>query len=266
MEDDKAEIGTVEQRNVELPVIKKGSEVAISQPGDAMLAMIDRFCSEPNFDITKMEKFIEMRNVEMDRIAKINFSKAFAEMQGKLPTIKTQHVNPHTKSKYARLEDINKDILPVLKQHDFGVSFKILSQDKEHVTIQAILAHSGGHKESTDLSMPLDDGGKKTTTHAVGSTITYAKRYAMCMLLNISTGDDNDGNNNNTPNVITAQQVEEMNDLMEQTGIDKIKFTTEYLQVDSLPELHIKHYKKAMNALNLKLKKNLQEGKANANS
>lgn len=252
----------------ELAETQQSNQIAVQQP-DAMLAMIDKVCSDPNFDITKMEKLIEMRNAELGRVAEIDFNRAFSEMQPKLPRVISTHKNDQTNSSYSKIEDINSTVLPVISQYGFGVSFKVLSQDKEGVRVQAILRHTGGHKESTDLFMPYDKCGikgtvNKTDIHATGSTITYAKRYAMCMLLDISTGSDNDGNNSN-PQFITQQQVNEMNDLIEQTGIDKIKFISEYLKVDSLVKLPVANHGKAMNALKQKLK-NPKEGNSNANS
>ena len=54
--------------------------------------------------------------------------------------------------------------------------------------------------------LPLDTSGSKNGVQAVGSTVSYGKRYAICALLNISTGDDTDGNiphvNQSKPEVV----------------------------------------------------------------
>jgi hypothetical protein len=34
----------------------------------------------------------------------------------------------------------------------------------------------------------------KTQVHALGSTSSYARRYLVCMIFNVTTEDDNDGN------------------------------------------------------------------------
>jgi hypothetical protein len=41
--------------------------------------------------------------------------------------------------------------------------------------------------------MPIDTSGSKTSVQGIGSTVSYGKRYTLCALLNISTGDDTDG-------------------------------------------------------------------------
>jgi len=252
------ELATIEQQNTQ--IAEAGQNIQAVSPADAMLAMIDRACSDPAFDITKMERMVDMRNAEIDRVAKIDFNRAFAEMQPNLPRVISTHKNEQTKSKYAKIEDINDAVLPIISQYGFGVSFKILSQGKEGVTVQAVLKHLSGHQESTDLFMPYDKCGakgsvNKTDIHATGSTITYAKRYAMCMLLDISTGNDTDGNNI-TSQFITAEQVREITDLLESTQANKIKFIRDVMGVEAIPKILSQDYKKAMNIL--KTKKNNQ--------
>lgn len=223
---------------------------------DPLLSMIDRVCTDSSFDIDKMQKLIDMRNAEFDRQAKIAFNTDLANMQNELPRIIATHENKQTKSNYAKLEDINSAILPILKDFGFGVMFKVLSQDDSGVKIQATLTHKQGYNESTELFMPYDDKGiagtkNKTLIHATGSTITYAKRYALCMLLDISTGDDIDGNTQD--NSINEDQIKELEKLIEVSGIDKVKFITEYCKVDSLKQLHISNFDKAINALNKRI-------------
>ena len=227
---------------------------------DPMLDMIDRVCTSPDFDINKMEKLVEMRNAELGRVASIDFNRDFAKMQEKLPRVVSTHRNDQTSSNYAKIEDINKICLPILAMYGFGISFKVIKQDKDGVTIRAILMHSGGHKENTDIAMPYDNKGikgsiNKTDVHAAASTITYAKRYAMCMLLNISTGD-NDGNNQTESPYITSIQVEEIQKLMEESGIDKVKFISEFLKSDCIQKIPQAFYIKAINVLTKRKQEN----------
>jgi hypothetical protein len=55
------------------------------------------------------------------------------------------------------------------------------------------------------MELPFDNSGSKNTVQAIGSSVSYGKRYVLCMLLNISTGgEDNDGNG--APSAVTTQQ------------------------------------------------------------
>jgi hypothetical protein len=233
---------------------------------DPMLAMIDKVCTSPDFDITKMEKLIEMRNAELSRLAEKEFHAAFAEMQHELPRIITSHTNKQTNSKYAKIEDVNDAVLPILHKHGFAVSFRVVFQDDEKVTIQATLSHKEGHKESNELTMPYDNKGaqgsiNKTKIHATGSTITYAKRYALCMLLDISTGEDTDGN---IYKYISPALVKELEKLIDETGVDKIKFVSKFMKAPSITQIPEKDYAKAVSAL--KEAKAKRKGSSNANS
>lgn len=191
----------------ELQVINDDAPVVSSS--DAMLAMIERVASNPDVDIVKMQALLDMRNQEIarvdsqqqqefSRIAKQKFNTDYVMMSGELPLVATSKENAHTKSRYAALEDINEAIKPVLSKHGFALATNIVEQTKDNVTVEATLLHRDGHEKSTRLSFPLDTKGSngsvnKTEIQGTASSITYAKRIAICALLNISTGDDKDG-------------------------------------------------------------------------
>jgi len=103
-------------------------------------------------------------------------------------------MNTHTKNAYATLDDINVVLKPIMQRHGFAVTFKVDHQANGiHVT--GILMHCAGHREQTTLLLPVDIGSGRNAVQAVGSSTTYGKRYVMCALLNITTGDapDDDG-------------------------------------------------------------------------
>lgn len=208
---------------------------------DPMLSMIERVCSDPNFDIQKMEKLVEMRNQEMQRVAKIDFNRDYAEMQELLPRVVSDHRNNQTNSNYAKIEDINNIVLPIINKKGFGVSFKIISQDDKGITVRAILSHKQGHEEFTDLFTPLDRAGakgtvNKTDIHATGSAITYAKRYAICALLNISVGSDDDGNAAGVNKPVSETQAELLKEKLMQCPQEIMdKFRENYGDVGNVP-------------------------------
>ncbi|MDZ7922721.1 MAG: ERF family protein [Marinagarivorans sp.] len=158
----------------------------------ALLLMIERVCLDPNADIEKLERMIAMQEKILSRNAMQAFAADFSAMQISLPRISENGIG-HNKAKYALLEDINDAVRPVLHAHGFGISFSI-DQSANSVTTRAKLSHRLGHLEETVLTLPIDTSGAKNPVQAAGSTISYGKRYALCALLNISTGDDSDGN------------------------------------------------------------------------
>lgn len=189
---------------------------------DAMLSMIERLASNPDVDINKMQALVDMRNqeiarvdnqhqAELARIAKQEFNIDYVEMSGELPLVVKTKNNTHTKSKYAALDDINRAIQPVLSKYGFSITSNVLEQAKELITVEVTLVHKGGHEKSIKLAFPLDNKGSggtvnKTEIHATASTIMYARRIGECTLLNISTGDDTDGNQNKVDEFATDAQ------------------------------------------------------------
>jgi len=202
------------------------------QPADPMLQLIDKLASNPEVDIAKMQAIVEMRNQEIARQSAKAFAADYVLMKAELPLVIKDKNNAQTKSKYAALENINMQIDPVLQKYGFATSTPIKAQTETHVTVQAILRHREGHFETTEITLPIDDKGmagsvNKTRVHGISSSITYAKRVAVCALLNISTGDDNDGNKPQD-DAATFDQKAAIGKLYTQlTSEQKIKFDTQ---------------------------------------
>jgi len=217
---------------------------------DPILQMIDKVCADPNFDIAKMEMLIEMRNAQIGRQARLDFSRDFAKMQSELPAVE-EKTRGHN-YKYAAFEDIMRVIKPIVGKYGFAVSFNIRQEDKT-VAVTASLIHISGCREETSIILPHETSGSKNAVQAIGSTISYGKRYTFLSILNIATcGEDTDGN---TPSFIDEAQLNEITALLKQSGVDKDKFVKDYLRVNSLKDLPASNYNKAVNAL----KKRIQD-------
>lgn len=174
----------------------------ISNETQAVLAMIERVVLNPNADMDKLEKMLDMQERILKRNGEQAFASDFAAMQSELPRIarngliqiKDKNTGRITQSTpFAKLEDINDGVRPVLQRYGFGVSFSI-DQTQAGVTVTAKLLHKLGHSEKTSLTLPIDVSGSKNNVQGNGSTISYGKRYTLSAILNISTGDDIDGN------------------------------------------------------------------------
>lgn len=178
---------------------------------DPMLSMIERIALNPDCDMQKMQALLDMRNQEIARRSSESFARDYVEMKAELPLVIKDKDNSQTKSKYAALESVNMQIDPILKKHGFATRTPVKSQTDTHITVEAILLHKDGHSEKMELTLPIDNKGmagtvNKTIVHGISSSITYAKRVAICALLNISTGDDNDGNKYNQDALATDVQ------------------------------------------------------------
>jgi hypothetical protein len=119
-------------------------------------------------------------------------AKALAAAQGEMTSASKDATNPHFKSRYATLASVWDAIRGPLSRN--GLSIIQVPQKAStagHVAIYSKLLHSSGQWEDSLFEMPIPD---KLTPQAMGSAITYAKRYALLGLAGIAPDDDDDGN------------------------------------------------------------------------
>lgn len=189
---------TIQKTSSELP--------AVADQTTALLAVIERVAMNPEADLAKLEKMLDMQERIMDRNAKSAFSAAMAAMQAEMPEV-VERGKAHN-TKYATFEDINAAVRPVLEKYGFAVTFRIKQNDSS-IKITAVLSHREGHSEETEIILPADTSGSKNNVQAVGSTVSYGKRYAMSALLNIATrGEDDDANGAVKVKMVSAFQAQ----------------------------------------------------------
>ncbi|OLO10476.1 single-stranded DNA-binding protein [Chromohalobacter japonicus] len=163
-----------------------------SQPindSTAIIQVIERAALNPDVDIDKMERLLQMQERVLDRQALMAYSAAMAAMQTELPSIaeRGKGNNGH----YATLEDIVDTVRPIMQKHGFAVSFRIQTQERG-IQITGVLMHQDGHREETSMLLPADVSGNKNAVQAFGSSTSYGKRYVLCALLNITTREQDD--------------------------------------------------------------------------
>ena len=170
---------------------------AVADYGASLMQVIAKAASDPNVDIDKMERLLQMQERVQDRSAEVAFSEAFADMQPELPSISHNGQIVHKGNVISEFSDwpnINKVVTPVLSKHGFSLSFKPGKAERGGTAIRAILRHRSGHKDEADLELPTDTSGAKNAVQGVGSSLTYAKRYAGVLILNLTVqGEDDDG-------------------------------------------------------------------------
>lgn len=161
-----------------------------------ILSMIERVATDPNADIEKLEKMLDMQERVLDRQSEMEYNAAMSALQAEMPTIH-KGGKAHN-STYARYEDINAAIKPLLARNGFSVSFRS-DFNNNMLEVKGIIAHKSGHREETTMCLPYDTSGSKNGIQAIGSSVTYGKRYVLCMLFNIATSDDDDANYSSSP-------------------------------------------------------------------
>lgn len=177
------------------------------QQDTSIMAVISRAAADPSCDIDKMERLLQMHERMQAKEAEQAFNAAMAQMQCDIPTVSEGGLNTHTGNSYATLDDINHTLKPIMQKHGFAITFKV-DHVGAGVKVTGILMHAAGHREDTTMFLPMDIGKGRNDVQAVGSSVTYARRYVMCALLNITTGEtrDDDGVGSTPDPVITEIQ------------------------------------------------------------
>jgi len=167
-----------------------------------MLALIERAASNPDVDIEKMERILEMRERVEDRAAEQAFNDAMARVQAQIPKIRANCFNSQTKSNYANYEALSDALTPFITQEGFACIFGTDASPlgEEMVRITCDLTHSAGHSKHYFCDLPLDMSGikgqvNKTKMHGTGSTYSYGRRYLKLLMFDVAiTEEDDDGN------------------------------------------------------------------------
>ena len=194
--------------------------------------LIDKAMSDPNVPPEKLEQIIGLHQREQARSAELEFFDNMSNLQGELPSIrKGSKTNMNT---YATFDTTMDVLRPFFKKYGFSFSTKPRAREDGLLDIVSTIHHAGGHKETTEVTVPLDDSGKKSKIQQFGSSLKYVMRYNLVALLSISThdGGDDDGI------IITACTVGEalsMAEYCKEHGLDAAKYFKYYAKVYKQP-------------------------------
>jgi hypothetical protein len=118
---------------------------------------------------------------------------ALAAVQRKLPDVRkaeTAHVRSDKGNysyRYATLPDITKAVLPLLGENGLAWVTRPTLVDDRFVLVYELL-HTSGEKISGEYPLPANG-----SPQALGSAITYARRYCLCAVTGVAADDDDDG-------------------------------------------------------------------------
>lgn len=214
--------------------------------------LIERALSDPSTSNDRLDKLFEMRERELERQAKTEFRSAFAKAQKEIDPIKRKHKAHQNKYKYVKLEDVLAITDPIMVENGFSTSFNTAeSHLPNHYRVTCTLMHEGSHEEIYKADIPIDNKGSqgstnKTDVQGFGSAMSYGRRYLLCLIWNIATPDDNDGQR--PIEFITDQQAEELKSIAVKNDVN-VKAFCEWAAVGSIDEIPVQHYQDAKDAL-----------------
>jgi len=136
---------------------------------------------------------------------------ALVAVQATCEAPKKNAANPHFKSKFADLAQVLGVLRqPMAEQGLAIVQTPSLTPDGKSVSLTTTLYHKSG--ESLDcgtLTMPVERPGPQ----AVGSAITYARRYALTAIFALAAEDDDGENAEERPPAKAAKDARTMDDV-----------------------------------------------------
>jgi hypothetical protein len=122
---------------------------------------------------------------------------ALAKAQLEFLPIHKKDVNPAFSKKYVGLPTVIAATQKALAKHGLVVMQLTRSEfgleDAKMITITTMLAHGSGQWLSTDLQLPAMMR-ERFDSQAVGSAITYGRRYGLQAILGVAADEDDDGN------------------------------------------------------------------------
>ena len=192
-----------------MQMIQVAFQKALESGGADALAVADRI----------LEQMAKQRDYE-DREA---FTAALRRIQDKIKSIVKDCENKQTHSKYASAEAVDNMLDKLIEEEHMTLSFTPRPSDKENEFVVVGVLSLGAYSKEYPLPIPCDGKGPKgegvmSRVHAVGSGVTYGKRYIKNMIFNLRFKEkDDDGNRAGG-----GQKLQSLDDRTHLTHLDNI--------------------------------------------
>jgi hypothetical protein len=120
------------------------------------------------------------------------FSPDLVAALAELRTLQQDGSNPHFKSRYMTLQTLIEGVRPILARHNLAL-LQPVTADGNSVTVTTVILHASGAKFDSALTLTATG---PATPQALGSLISYARRYGAGSLLGIVSDPDADDDAN----------------------------------------------------------------------
>ena len=235
------------------------SETALvreDRPGElTLLQVIAQAARDPQVDVGKMERLVELRRQIAKEEAACAFARDMHAIQAEIPAIVKTAKGHNTQ--YAKLEDIDRICQPFLRKFGFAVSYTSDSTP-QGVIWRCIVTHVQGHAEVFSTPpLPADKSGSKNEVQAIFSSGSYGQRYAFCAAFKIvPRGMDDDGQ---ATSFLTDEQVMQVSDLLNdckvRPGSPAMTKFLEFAEADSVKTIQQHKFSAVISALRQKAAK-----------
>lgn len=183
--------------------VAPAAQISVVQSSDssAVMRMIEKAMSTPDFDVDKMMKLMDMKERFDAAEAKRAYVADMADFKRNPPTIlKDKQVSFKTDKgttsyKHATIGNVVEKIVASLAEHGFSHRWIPNRSEGGMISITCVITHKLGHSEETTLEAGLDQSGGKNNIQAMISTKTYLERHSLLAATGLATIDqaDDDG-------------------------------------------------------------------------
>lgn len=210
-------------KTTELALQPKAELAPVSQPSiiQILSAAVQGGVTAEN--VAVVEKLLAIREREQAAEAQRDFARDFARLQASTEPVKaTKSVanNDGTpRFRYAPYEEIMAEVRPLLTDNGFSVMFDTrVVDDGKRVVVTCKLIHQSGHISEGQFSARIGKGPPGSSeAQGDGAAASYARRVALCNMLNIVTEDVN-SDARGSDEAITAAEAEELRAGFAETG------------------------------------------------
>ena len=115
---------------------------------------------------------------------------ALAKAQAAMKAAVMDGENPHFKSRFCTLSSIMDAVRKPLADHGLCV-VQGPSASEGVAKVTTMILHASGQWIGSELALPV---GERPTPQAIGSAISYGRRYGLAGLLGVVADDDDDAN------------------------------------------------------------------------
>ena len=184
---------------------------------DKGLEVVDRIFAE-------QRRMIEYRDTE-------NFNAALRRIQDRLRPIGKHGDNPETHSKFATAGAIDQMIDGLLQDERMTLTFEPEPHPQPDMLRLVGVLSLGAYSKRYPLDIPVDGkgpkgGGVMSRTHALGSGLTYGKRYLKNIIFNLrfeEQDDDGNGAGGNNPGMQEPEFIKHRDNIEASRTMDELK-------------------------------------------
>jgi len=115
---------------------------------------------------------------------------ALAKAQAECQNVVMNKTNPHFRSRYADLSAVRDAVIPIFTKHGLSIIQCPTVDDVIGFHLETRLLHISGQEMVWRFPLPADVGKMQ----AIGSAISYARRYTLSAVAAVASEEDDDGN------------------------------------------------------------------------